>query len=356
MEAVVVGNFQAPGELSGFYIEAPGGEQDGNPATSEGVFVFSSLPAAVSDRVRVRGTVAEFQSATGSLVSHLTEVGAVTSVQVCSSGDPLPPPIDVMLPIDDVAQWERYEGMLVRFTQQLVVTGNFNLGHFGQIDLAPSVLYQPTQQTGTPATWGAAADLVNRSLIALDDGSTQSNASLNDGTVAPYPAPGLSDSNTLRVGALVNSNGDNPPSPLVGILDDRFGAYRIQPLSAVSFTNVSNPRPDTAAVAAAAAARFRIVSANVLNFFTTLGSRGAATATELAHQRSKIVAELARSAGRRDWPQRAAEFFKRSNERRNVHERSSRRSHLSARGRDRQELSLCGHDRQREPCARECRG
>jgi predicted extracellular nuclease len=297
VEAVVVGDFQAPGGLSGFYIEAPADEQDGNPATSEGVFIFSSVPATGGDRVRVRGTVAEFPSATGSRVSHLTEIGAVTGVQVCRSGEPLPPPIDLILPIDDIADWERYEGMVVRFTQQLVVTGNFNLGHFGQIDLAPTVLYQPTQQTGTPTTWAAAADLVSRSLIALDDASTQSDAGLNGGTVAPYPAPGLSDSNTLRVGALVNSNGENAPSPLVGILDDRFGAYRIQPLSAVSFTNASNPRPETAAVAAAAGARFRIVSANVLNFFTTLGSRGAATATELAHQRSKIVAELARAQG-----------------------------------------------------------
>jgi predicted extracellular nuclease len=67
--------------------------------------------------------------------------------------------------------------------------------------------------------------------------------------------------------------------------------------SAVAFSNAPNPRPDTAAVAAATGARFRIVSANVLNFFTMLGSRGAATATELDHQRTKIVAELSRAGG-----------------------------------------------------------
>jgi hypothetical protein len=297
VEAVVVGDFQGAGGLSGFYIEAPSGEQDGDPATSEGLFIFSSTPVSVGNRVRARGQVSEFASSTGSAVSHLTELSAVSSVQVCRSNDALPTPIDVALPIDDASQWERYEGMLVRFTQQLVVTGNFSLGQFGQIDLAPSVLYQPTQQAGDIATWAAAADLVRRSRIALDDGSTLSGAGLNGGTVAPYPPPGLSDSNTLRVGALVNSNGENPPAPLVGILDDRFGAYRIQPTSALTFSNVSNPRPDTAAVAAAAGARFRIVSANVLNFFTTLGSRGAATAEELTHQRAKIVAELSRASG-----------------------------------------------------------
>src|SRR5262249_2580937 len=53
----------------------------------------------------------------------------------------------------------------------------------------------------------------------------------------------------------------------------------------------------TAAIAASVGGRFKIVSANVLNYFTTLGSRGAATATELANQRAKIVAELSKAHG-----------------------------------------------------------
>ena len=297
VEGVVVGDFQRPGGLSGFYLEAPNAEQDANPATSEGVFVFSSTPVDIGDRVRVRGTVAEFSSATGTLVSRLTELGNVTSAQVCGSGNALPDPIDVTLPVADMAQWERVEGMLVRFRQQLVVTGNFALGQFGQLDLAPSVLQQPTQQLGSQASWQAAADLNARSIIALDDGSTQSGVNLNGGTVAPYPPPGLSNSNTLRVGASVNPHDGGEPSPLIGILDDRFGAYRLQPTSEVTFSNATNPREDTAGVAAAAGARFRIVSANVLNFFVTLGSRGAATAEELDHQRAKIISELRASGG-----------------------------------------------------------
>jgi uncharacterized protein len=297
VEAVVVGDFQGSDRLSGYYVEAAA-DQDADPATSEGVFVFSSSPdVSVGDRVRVRGSVSEFSSSTGSLVSHLTELSGVSSVQVCASNQTLPEPVDVSLPIDAVAHWERYEGMLVRFTQPLVVTGNFNLGQFGQIDLAPQVLYQPTQAAGNAVSWAAATDILQRSLISLDDGSTSSGAGLNGGSVAPYPPPGLGDSNTLRVGALVNPNGQDPPTPLVGILDDRFGSYRIQPVGAVTFSNAPNPRPDTAAVAEAAGARFRIVSANVLNFFTTLGSRGADTPTELDHQRTKIVEELSRAGG-----------------------------------------------------------
>lgn len=297
VEAIVVGDFQGSTGLSGFYIQEPLAEQDGSALTSEGLFIFSPAAVASGDRVRVRGVVAEFASSTGSATSRLTEVNAGSNVQVCSSNESLPPPVDVALPVGESSEWERYEGMQIRFGQQLVVTGHFSLGQFGQIDLAPSVLYQPTHSVGNAATWLAAADLVRRSRIALDDGSTQSNTNLNGGTVAPYPSPGLSHANTLRVGALVNANGDGPPTPLVGIMDDRFGAYRVHPTAPVTFSNVTNPRPDTVAVAGAAGARFRIVNANVLNFFTTLGSRGAETAVELENQRAKLVAQLGRSGG-----------------------------------------------------------
>ena len=298
VEAIVAGDFQAPGGLSGFYIEEPAADRDANPATSEGLFVFhTATDVNAGDRVRLRGRVAEFASSTGALTSQLTELSSVSSVQVCGVNEALPAPSDITLPVNEVSQWERYEGMQVRLTQQLVVVGNVSLGQFGQLDLAPHLLYQPTHTLGNAASWGAAADLVARSRIALDDGSTSSNVNLNGGTVAPYPPPGLSNANTLRVGALVNPNGDAAPAPLVGILDDRFGAYRIQPTSVVTFSNTPNPRPDTAAVATSTRARFAIVSANVLNFFTTLGSRGAATPAELDNQRTKIVAQLAKSGG-----------------------------------------------------------
>lgn len=291
VEAIVTDDLQASGLLSGFYIQDPAG--DGKPATSDGIFVFSSTAVSNGDRVRVRGNAAEYVNSG----SSLTELGSVTSVQICSSGNPLPTPVDVQLPVADVTDWERYEGMLVRVNQQLVVTGNYNLGQFGQIDLAPSVLYQPTQTPGDSASWATAADLVKRSILALDDSSSSSGVNLNGGGLAPYPSPGLSNANTLRVGALVNPNGKKPPIPLIGILDDRYGSYRIQPTTPVTFSNSPNPRPDTTVVAASTGRRFKIVSANVLNFFTTLGSRGAATPTELANQRTKIIAALSKTNG-----------------------------------------------------------
>jgi predicted extracellular nuclease len=297
IEGIVVGDFQGSSMLSGFYLEEPAATQDGNPLTSEGIFVFgSSLAVNAGDRVRIRGTVAEFSSNTGSAVSNLTELGSTSNASVCSTGNPLPTPVTVTLPVDSTTELERYEGMLVQFTQQLVVTGNFNLGTFGQIELAPTVLFQPTHTPGNATTWAAASDLNARSVIALDDDSTSSNANLNGGGLAPYPTPGLSASNTLRVGALVDPDplGGTTPLPLTGVLDDRFGSYRIQPTAAVTFSNAPNPRQDTSAQTIAVGGRFRVASANVLNFFTTLGSRGAQTATELTNQRAKVIAELSK--------------------------------------------------------------
>src|SRR5262249_1741320 len=156
------------------------------------------------------------------------------------------------------------------------VTGNFSLGTFGQLDLAPSVLFTPTSSTDS-STWAVQASLLPRSVIALDDFSTLTNANLFP-TI--FPAGGLSDANTLRVGSLVNYDPvTRTNTPLVGVLDDRFGEYRIQPTGTVTFFD-ANPRPDPGPIVAGVSARFRAVSANVLNFFTTLGKRGAATQTE----------------------------------------------------------------------------
>jgi predicted extracellular nuclease len=79
--------------------------------------------------------------------------------------------------------------------------------------------------------------------------------------------------------------------PLVGVLDDRYGEYRIQPTGPVTFYH-ANPRPPITPILSSVGGRFHAVSANVLNFFTTLGSRGAQTQTEFDHQKTKIVEAL----------------------------------------------------------------
>ncbi|MFD3947870.1 endonuclease/exonuclease/phosphatase family protein [Streptomyces sp. NPDC058579] len=79
----------------GFWIQDP--QADDNPATSEGLFVFtSSVPTvAVGDAVSVNGTVGEYVP--GGLASgnqSLTQISK-PAVTVVSSGNPLPAPVTI---------------------------------------------------------------------------------------------------------------------------------------------------------------------------------------------------------------------------------------------------------------------
>ena len=76
----------------GFYMQDPA--PDADEATSEGIFVFTSVAPSVSvgDSVTVTGRVTEFRPG-GSDSTNLstTELDQISSIQVVSSGNPLPP-------------------------------------------------------------------------------------------------------------------------------------------------------------------------------------------------------------------------------------------------------------------------
>jgi hypothetical protein len=106
-----VGNVVTAMFATGFFIQAPVG--DGDPETSDGLFVFTSGAPSVTtgDEVDVTGTVAEF--------FEMTELVA-TDVIVTASSQTLPPAIvfSELTPSPDAArpanEVERYEGMFVR--------------------------------------------------------------------------------------------------------------------------------------------------------------------------------------------------------------------------------------------------
>jgi hypothetical protein len=278
IEGVVVGDYQTTTvEFGGFYLEEETSDADADPATSEGIFVFDNgFGVAVNpgDVVRVRGRVTEF--------SDLTEMASVNAVRVCATGASVSA-TGVSLPVSDVSDLERYEGMLVKFDQTLTATEVFSLGRFGEVSLSGvGRLYTPTAVT-TPGAAAIAQELENdRSRIILDDGNNLQNI---DPT--RYPQGGLTASNTLRVG-------DTLPS-LTGVMDFRFGNYRIQPVGPLLFDH-TNPRtaaPDSVG------GNLRIATFNVLNFFNGDGlgggfptARGANTPFEFERQRAKEVSAI----------------------------------------------------------------
>jgi uncharacterized protein len=111
---------------NGFFIQTA--DADADPATSEGILVFTgSAPpaaAAVGNFVQVSGTVAEFVPAADPLQASLTEL-TDPSVAVISTGNALPAAatLDATFPAPTgaVDQLERYEGMRVTASSFTVV-------------------------------------------------------------------------------------------------------------------------------------------------------------------------------------------------------------------------------------------
>ena len=114
---------------NGFYLQAPDAEADADPATSEGVFVFtSSAPpsaAARGSRVRVSGSVVEYRPSSDPASPPLTEIGGSVQVSLLSTGNPLPTPVLLtsanLSPAGPADRLERYEGMRVHVPALLVV-------------------------------------------------------------------------------------------------------------------------------------------------------------------------------------------------------------------------------------------
>jgi predicted extracellular nuclease len=270
-EGIVTVDLQKSSQLSGFFIQDAYGDDD--PATSDGLFVYhrdSWSPAfdpSVGDLVRVMGTIDE--------QFGLTQMEDLDAGTVCETG--LEPEATNVFARDFTANAEAYEGMYVRFPRQMYVTDTFNQHRFGEVWLAEKgVVEQPTNEYPVgPDSAALAADGMARSVL-LDDSSTWSN---------PNPVPYANAEGTLRLGDFVN--------PLVGAINYSFSNYRIQPQDPASVRFVAqNARP----VEPKTYGDLVVASANVLNYWTTIGCgfpcRGAQTNEQLAVQTEKLVAEL----------------------------------------------------------------
>jgi 5'-nucleotidase len=268
----VVADLQGGG-LGGFAVQDAG---DGQPATSDGVFVFDpdAPDVALGDRAVVRGTATEFHG--------LTEITDV-SLAVCG-GSELPPPAALDLPATD-AEREPLESMLVAPADELTVTDVFDLSRFGEVVLAQGGrLLSPTEaaEPGDPAR-AVAADNTARS-IALDDGRTTNLSAAGE---AP---PFLTPDDAVRVGDTAELD-----QPMV--LSYGFGAWTLQPSDGTAEGTTfrdTNPRPTAPPEVGG---DLRIADFNVLNYFVDLpgqfpSARGASTAAELAQQQAKIVAAI----------------------------------------------------------------
>lgn len=264
VEGVVVADHQASDELSGFFLQEEDADADADPLSSEGVFIYdpSGTDVAVGDVVRLTGTVDEYYGN--------TQIKTITALEICSSGATLPSAAALALPLTATDDLEDVEGMLVTFAETLYVTETYNLGRYGEVHLSGTAVLDNPTNVAEPGPASDAIDAANDlNRVLLDDASGVQNP--------PVVEHLRTTNDTLRLG--------DTTTGLTGTIYYAYDYYRIQPVGDVVFSpdaGRSEGAPDVGGT-------LKVASFNVLNYFTTFGSRGADDQTEFDRQRDKII-------------------------------------------------------------------
>lgn len=276
VEGVVTLDARGPGGFGGFYLQQPQNQWDDNPASSEALFVYTKAgKLSAGSRVRVSGTVKEFHG--------LTELVKARVVAVCGAAE-LPRPVRLTELWPQSLPAEALENMRVTLALPLTVIDNYQLARYGELTLAPERQWIPTQRMAPGPAAHERFQAQERQRLTLDDGR-----GARDPRPVPYPAGGLD----LASGTSVRAG--NRVTELDGVLDFRFGQWRLQPVTQPRF-EIVNPRPQ--APAAPAAGNLRVASFNLGNYFNGDGtgsfesSRGADNSAEFSAQTARLKAAI----------------------------------------------------------------
>lgn len=275
VEGIITLDSRDPGGWRGFYLQQADGETDNNPDTSDALFIYTDRAGGtLGTRARVTGRVKEYHG--------LTELTRVSDLTLCGSG-PLPDAIPVQLPWPNQQLPEPLENMRVSLTRPLTLIGHYSFARYGELILADRPQVTPTEMRppGPTARDLAQKQALNR--LRLDD-----NRSTRNPDPLPWPAAQLAEGESIRAGDRIGG--------LIGILDYRFGHWRLQPTSDPELHR-HNPRPE--APARSNGTTLRVVTLNLGNFFNGDGqdndfenSRGARNKEEFAVQSSRMIAGL----------------------------------------------------------------
>ncbi len=280
VEAVVIAEYTAG--LGGVFLQEEQQDRDGDPMSSEGLFVQidGARPKVVrGDVVRVTGSVTEI----GEDTSTLTTLTELSELRVCGHLDVLPQPAlveEAPLVADD---WEAHEGMRVAIEPAATLIGNYNLTAHGEL-LASlgGRQWVPTELHPPGALARELADNNARARLLLDDGSVSADAPERISYLALQPSIDA----PYRAGTQLTG--------LIGVLDERFGNYRLHLTDRLSAVQAMRPES-----APEVTGKLRVATFNVLNFFNGDGNgggfpteRGASDSEELTRQRAKILSAL----------------------------------------------------------------
>lgn len=288
VRGVVVDDQEGSGPvLGGLFVQEEDADTDGDPATSEGVFVHTggADTASIGDEVRVTGIVEErFGN---------TQLGD-TEVEVLGTAA-IPTATALSFPLADRSDLEAVEGMTASFAQELVVTEYFDYDRFGETVVAlpygdeerpftPTAVAEPgSQEAKDRRAWN------ELSRITIDDGLSSQNP---DEVIHPITRDEFTLANTFRGGDTVTG--------LTGAVYFSYDKYRILPTGHDAYERTERPaQPHDVG------GDVQVAAMNALNYFRTLddGSarcgperdmdcRGANTPAELERQRAKLLGAL----------------------------------------------------------------
>lgn len=301
VSGIVSGDFQDDDadtvrSLGGFFLLND--EPDGDPLSSDGVFVFDrnadTVNVALGDRVQVAGKVSEYFGET-QIVAE--------SVRIVGRGEvrytPLKLPVARIVLNDDgipVADLEAYEGMPVTLGHPLYVQDLHGLERYGELLLSTEPREMQFTSGNRPDTAGYEAHGLKRAArsLLLDDGSAEQNPKpiqYVNGDFAPGFPLRVGDELQALSGVLRYSRGNG---------GNGMQAWRLLPVTEPVFIN-RNPRPARPDVGG----DLVIASFNVLNYFAQTdsgkavcgpvqkdGCRGADSEAELERQRAKTAAAI----------------------------------------------------------------
>lgn len=282
VEAVVVADMIDG--LGGVFLQEEQEDRDGDPMTSEGLFVQidgARPKVELGDVVRVHGRVGEL----GEGDETLTALLELSEFRACGHVAELPQATLIEEPPLVADDWEAFEGMRISIEPIVTVLGNYGLLARGELQVGlTGRQWVPTERFPPGAQGRDLAEDNARARLLLDDGSI---ALAPPAKISYLPVQPSIDA-PYRVGTQL--------SEVNGVLDQRNGSYRVHPAGRLDA--VQAPRPESAPDVSGG---LRIATFNLQNYFNGDGDgkgegfpteRGATDAEELNRQRAKILSAL----------------------------------------------------------------
>ena len=248
-----------------FFVQDLPGLADGNPATSDGIAVFSGRQppnVQLGDQVRVTGQVIEFFGLT-----EISDRGLTVVVE--ASGLPLPDPVFIDPPADNEAQaayFERLEGMRVAFAGPVNVVGpSWGGCSFAVADLPDSSDSQIIYRAHEESPVGQIVPILHHTKLSC----------------AGFPE--------VKIGDMVEG--------IVGPLTYHFDQFKIVQQPGDEIIVRASPMPPLPTPPAVPPDQFTVVSFNVENYFdhiddTGLDSEPKPTLAEIEVKQTKLAFAL----------------------------------------------------------------